>query len=87
MFICPYRDLLSKITYIFWFPSVFLSFSNLRTVMYQETIQDGHFKVVAVVNPNLTAASMSELENKKACFPEFAGLGKNHIIFKTYLNS
>jgi hypothetical protein len=55
--------------------------------MYQETIQDGHFKVVAVVNPNLTAASMSELENKKACFPEFAGLGKNHIIFKTYLNS
>ncbi|XP_021919269.1 transferrin-like isoform X3 [Zootermopsis nevadensis] len=49
-------------------------FSNLTTVMYQETIQDGHFKIVAVVNLNLTASNMSELENKKACFPEFAGL-------------
>lgn len=55
--------------------------------MYQETIQDGHFKIVAVVNLNLTASNMSELENKKACFPEFAGLGKNYIIFKIHLNS
>jgi hypothetical protein len=50
--------------------------------MYQETEQSGHFKVVAVINPDLTAANLRELEGKKACFPEFAGLGKGHISFK-----
>jgi hypothetical protein len=49
--------------------------------MYQETTQDGHFKVVAVVSSDLTSASLTELENKKACFPEFAGLGK-YVILK-----
>ncbi|XP_023702875.1 transferrin isoform X2 [Cryptotermes secundus] len=47
---------------------------NLRTVMYQETIEDGHFKVVAVINSRTGAANLTELKNKKACFPEFGGL-------------
>lgn len=49
-------------------------FYNLRNVMYQETTEDGHFKVVAVVNFSNGAANLRELENKKACFPEFGGL-------------
>jgi hypothetical protein len=54
--------------------------------MYQETTEDGHFKVVAVVNSSFGAANLRELENKKACFPEFGGLGKNHI-FNAYLST
>uniref|UniRef100_A0A1V1FVP3 Transferrin n=1 Tax=Reticulitermes speratus TaxID=60591 RepID=A0A1V1FVP3_9NEOP len=49
-------------------------FFNLKTVAYQETVESGSFKVVAVVNYNLAATKMRELKDKKACFPEFAGL-------------
>jgi len=49
-------------------------FFNLTTVAYQETEEKGSFKVVAVVNRNLSATAMMELKDKKACFPEFAGL-------------
>jgi len=66
-------------------PSVKLSFFNLTTVAYQETEENGSFKVVAVVNYNLTATAMMELKNKKACFPEFAGLGKDPISFCVHL--
>ena len=66
-------------------PSVKLSFFNLTTVAYQETEENGSFKVVAVVNRNLSATAMMELKDKKACFPEFAGLGKDPISFYVHL--
>jgi len=66
-------------------PSVKLSFFNLSTIAYQETEENGSFKIVAVVNHNSSATAMVELKNKKACFPEFAGLGKDPISFYVHL--
>jgi hypothetical protein len=66
-------------------PSVILSFFNLTTIAYQETEEKGSFKVVAVVNHNLAATAMTELKDKKACFPEYAGLGKDPISFCVHL--
>lgn len=40
---------------------------------------------MAVVNHNSSATAMVELKNKKACFPEFAGLGKDPISFYVHL--
>lgn len=34
---------------------------------------------MVVVHHNLTANHVKELKDKKACFPEFAGLGKGHL--------
>jgi hypothetical protein len=72
-------------TYISCCPFVILSFFNLTTVAYQETEENGSFKVVAVVKHNLTATKMTEFKDMKACFPEFAGLGKGHISFYAHL--
>jgi hypothetical protein len=80
LFQSVYKELPPKLTLISWFYSVIFSFFNLTTVMYQETTEDGHFKVVAVVSSSIGAANLTELENKKACFPEFGGLGKNYIF-------
>jgi len=66
-------------------PSVKLRFFNLTTVAYQETKENGSFKVVAVVNRNLAATAMMQLKDKKACFPEFAGLGMDPISFCVHL--
>jgi hypothetical protein len=77
---------MNEMTLNSWFYFGAFSLFNLATVMYQETMQDGHFKVVAVVNPSIGAANLRELKNKKACFPEFGGIGKNQI-FNAYLNT
>jgi hypothetical protein len=66
-------------------PSVKISFFNLTTVAYQETKESGSFKVVAVVKDNLAATAMTELKDMKACFPEFAGLGMDHISLYEHL--
>ena len=63
------------------------SYYNLTTVLYEEIEVEDNSRIVAVVKKGIDAESMKDLQQKKACFPEFGGLGKFcksniHVIFR-----
>lgn len=49
---------------------------NLTSAMYAETDDQHYSKVVILIKANSRINTFNDLKGKKACFPEFGGIGK-----------